>query len=249
MGYQNIFKGTYVEALRRGVSDGSLIDYYTSTSSVFEYDRSKVFFIPGINEPDNLDIKNPTSEGYFDAENAIALHRAFRDLTLLQASDIRLWTYLAHVDLYEYMVLRWPAVRKGVAKDPSKYVLSHWFINSATQSNLLRHGISGLWWAAHLTYDQERENPYELTRILYRHLDFATRTLGTYKLSRYKPAVLGILEFIQENPAIFDDKFEAKQRFVTRYLNQLGGVKPLPYYDKNYFKEVLQKTSWRIDAL
>lgn len=58
------------------------------------------------------------------------------------------------------------------------------------------------------------------TRILYRHLDFATRTLGTYKLSRYKPAVLGILEFIQENPAIFDDKFEAKQRFVTRYLNQ-----------------------------
>lgn len=111
---------------------------------------------------------------------------------------------------------------------------------------MLRHGLAGLWWAAHLSYDEKRENPFELTNVLYRQLDFATRTLGTYNLARYRPAVHGILGFIKDNPDLFSQRFEAKQRFVTRYFNQIGGVKPLSYFDESYFTETLDRVRERI---
>ncbi len=144
------------------------------------------------------------------------------------------------------MSKRWPNVKNGTSTEPGKYILAHWFINSRSQGNLLRHGLAGLWWAAHLSYDPDRSDPYELTSILYRQLDLATRTLGTYKLARWKPAVLGILEFLKEKDALFSDHFEAKQRFVTKYLNQLGGVRPVAFFQKDFFKSVLNGARVRI---
>jgi hypothetical protein len=72
-------------------------------------------------------------------------------------------------------------------------------------------------------------------------LDFPTRTLGVYKLGRHKEAVIGILEFIKENEALFKSKFEDKTRFITKHLNVVGGVKSLAYYDRNFFKWELEK--------
>ena len=80
-------------------------------------------------------------------------------------------------------------------------------------------------------------------------MDFPTRTLGTYKLGRHKEAVLGILEFIQENEDLFKSKFEPKTRFVTKHLNVVGGVKPISYYDRYFFKSELEKVSAEISAI
>jgi hypothetical protein len=133
------------------------------------------------------------------------------------------------------MIERWPEVYNGTAANPEKYILDHWFLSSSAQSNLLRHALSGLWWSVHLSVDEERDNKYRLTEILFRQLDFPTRTLGTYKLGRHKEAVLGILEFIQENEDLFKSKFEPKTRFVTKHLNVIGGVKPLSYFKRDFF--------------
>ena len=88
---------------------------------------------------------------------------------------------------------------------------------------------------------------YAISRkILYRQLDLATRTLGTYNLARYKPAVHGILGFIKDNPDLFGQRFEAKQRFVTKFLNQVGGVKPLSFFDESFFTQTLNNVRERI---
>ena len=244
MELQPLFKGSYVEEMRRRVLDESLVDYYKGAT--FEFDNNKVFFSPRIERPSNLELTPPDGTKFFDAENARRLHRAFVGLTPLEASDVRLWTHLAHTDLYPYMIRRWPAVKDGIAKNATNYILEHWFVGSPSQTNLLRHGLAGLWWAAHLSFDSSRTNPYELTDTLYTQLDLATRTLGAYKLARWKPAILGVLEFIRENEALFEKRFEDKQRFVTKYLNQLGGVKPLAYFDKDYFKTTLDNLKPRI---
>lgn len=241
---QEIFRASYVETLRRNAAEGTTVDFYKSDS--FEYDREQVLFSPEIRVQREFKLQLPEGSRFFDAENAVSLYSAYRDLTPLQASDTRLWTYLAHVDLYPYMCARWDAVKTGRAKDASKYIIAHWFVGTPSQSNLLRHGLAGLWWAAFLSHDPEREDQFELTKILFTQLDFATRTLGTYKLARYKPAVLGILEFIAENEDLFSEHFESKQRFVTRYLNQVGGVKPMPYFAKDFFKSELELVRDRI---
>jgi len=97
-----------------------------------------------------------------------------------------------------------------------------------------------------LSVDDTKEDKYELTKILFRQLDFPTRTLGTYKLGRHKEAVLGILEFINENSELFKNKFEAKTRYITKHLNVVGGVKPISYYDRRFFKTELEKIEDRI---
>lgn len=247
MTYQSLFREKYVEDLRRRVENGEIVDYYKSDS--FEYDKEQVLFTRLIAAPASLELLSPEDGNFNDAENAKLIFQAYKELTPLQASNVNFWAYLAHVDLYPYMCKRWSRVKDGTAKNPSQYILDHWFISSPTQSNLLRHGLAGLWWAAYLSFDPSREDPFELTDILYTQLDLATRTLGTYKLARHKPAVIGVLEFIKENDELFREKFEAKQRFVTKYLNQVGGVKPLAFFEKEFFKETLVGAKSRVAAV
>lgn len=243
---QKLFIGTYVEKLRNGVKDGSLVKYYESDT--FLFDHEQVYSSPQIAKTNKGELKIPDGTNYYDFENSKIIFEAYKNLTPLQASDIRMWTYLAHTDYYKYMCGRWANVRNKSASNPSKYILDHWFISSPAQSNFLRHGIAGLWWTAFLTYDETRTDPFELTKVLYRQLDFATRTLGTYRLARHKAAVNGILEYILQNPILFDDKFEPKSRFLTKYINQIGGIKPLSYFGKDFFKTSLEAISPKIKS-
>lgn len=235
---QFIFKDKYVQKLKSDIVLGNSIEFYRSNE--FVYDKNQILMMPNIEStPDlvnQLDIDD-------DFKTAITLYEAFEKLEPIQASDERLWTYLSHVDLYPYMTKRWSSTYKRNAKNDKDYILEHWFLNSSAQSSLLRHALAGLWWSVYLSIDVNKgKNKYDLTKILFRQLDFPTRTLGTYKLGRHKEAVIGILEFIQENEDLFKTKFEDKTRFVTKYLNVVGGVKPISYFDRDFFKNELCKT-------
>jgi len=240
MAKQPIFKPKYVQRLKTELN----VEFYKGNE--FVYDKNQVYVFPNIEQTEGLAEKLEVND---DCKTAIAIYEAFENLEPIQASDERLWVYLAHADLYPYMVKRWNAVQKGTAKDPKNYILEHWFLSSSAQSSLLRHAIAGLWWSAYLSVDESKEDKYELTKVLFRQLDFPTRTLGTYKLGRHKEAVLGILEFIQENEDLFKSKFEPKTRFVTKHLNVIGGVKPISYYDRHFFKSELEKVSDSISAI
>lgn len=245
MAKQLIFKTKYTEYLKNSVSSGNSLEFYKSKE--FVYDKKQILIMRNIeaipNLSSSLDVKD-------DFKTAVAIYEAFKGLEPIQASDERLWVYLAHVDLYPYMIKRWAEVYTGKSSNPSKYILDHWFLSSSAQSSLIRHSISGLWWGVYLSVDHNRdEDKYALTRILFRQLDFATRTLGTYKYGRHKEAVIGILEFIEENGNLFKNNFQEKARFVTKYLNVVGGVKPLAYYDRQFFKAELEKVSGNISTI
>ena len=244
---QLLFREKYLHNLKAQVQAGTLLEHYKGNDFVF--DTKQVYMMPNIVKPidllDKLDDKN-------DFTTAVALFEAFKNLEPIQASDERLWSYLAHVDLYPYMVKRWDNVYKGglSEKDSISYILKHWYLSSTSQSGLLRHALAGLWWAVFLSVDEGRgDDKYELTKILFRQLDFPTRTLGTYKLGRHKEAVIGILEFIKENEKLFSNSFEKKTRFVTKHINQIGGVKPISFYDRSFFKSELKKVVSNISVL
>lgn len=239
MAKQFIFKDKYVQELKNKASSGASIALYNSKSFAFE--KRQLLTLPNVEVGSNLLSKLDVKD---DFKTAVVLYEEFKDLEPIQAADERLWTYLTHVDLYPYMIERWPGVYSGEASKQSKYILDHWFLGSQSQSGLIRHAIAGLWWSVYLSVDESaEENRYDLTKILFRQLDFPTRTLGLYKLGRHKEAVLGILEFIQQNEELFKHNFETKTRFVTKHLNIIGGVKPISYYDRDFFKSELQKVS------
>lgn len=235
---QLIFKERYLYELKQNIN----IEKYKGNE--FVYDDKQVLTMVNINKPDKLaDRLNPNPKN--DFESAIAIFEAYKNLEPIQASDERLWTYLAHVDLYPYMIKRWPDVYNAEAVKPEVYINDHWFLDTTAQSNLMRHAIAGLWWSVYLTVDEKRSNKYELTEVLFWNQTFRTRTFGNYKLVRHKEAVIGLLEFCKENEPILKN-FEKQHQVLTEHLNLIGGVKPLAYQDRIFFKSELEKISAKI---
>lgn len=114
---QQIFRERYVNKLKKEVNSGKIISHYKSRE--FVYDKNEVLTVQNISHPIGLSEKlNPDKK--FDFDSAIAIYEAYENLEPIQASDERLWTYLAHVDLYPYMIERWPDVYNGTESNPNK---------------------------------------------------------------------------------------------------------------------------------
>lgn len=234
---QKIFTSGYVRKLKDEAFKGISLKFYDE--SEFIIDQEKLLMIPNIYEPNNLNGKLRINDDY---ASAIAIYEAYEKLTPLQASDERLWTYLSHVDLFNYLQERWPKEKT------SSYVIDHWFIESISPGKLIRDNLSGMWWAVKLSVDEERDDKYELTKVLFRDRDLPFRRLGQLRIGRYRPVVIAILEFIKENEQLFKNAYEAKTREVTRFLNLYGGTKPIPYFEKGVIKRLLNSHVEKLKA-
>ena len=87
----------------------NLEQYKKNTSWTDQYyidkEAPKYYFDTGIEVPDyQLTPGGPET----DFENAKIIYEAFKDkINPVQASDLRLWAYLAHVQHWDYMFRRW----------------------------------------------------------------------------------------------------------------------------------------------
>lgn len=182
---------------------------------------------------------NPDS----DVDTAIALYEAYPNLNPLEASSRGFWTYLTHIDLWGYMRNRFPLSADMDATARRNKIRDKWFLGEPSQGSLMRHPLAGLWWGVKLSIDESRGNgKYDLTRILFRDLDFLTRTLGTYQLGRLPSAVRGILGYMFNHPEDFKGQFEDKTRYIMKHFNSLGGALHLGCLDENFYAEELDRT-------
>ena len=99
-----------------------------------------------------------------DFINAKMLHKALSGLNETQASNEALWIGLALTDGYEYLQKRW-----GAEGTRFKY---RWNFYQKGKRGLIHHGLARLWWLTRMTYDQEREDPYELTYYAFHHQSY-----------------------------------------------------------------------------
>lgn len=226
MELQKVFKHSYMDELRKNIH---VSDYQ---GEVFPYEPSKVKTLANVYKPEGL-LERLDPED--DFASAIEIYKAYDTVTPLLASLPDLWVYLAHVDLFTYVQKRWPKVLDGSADE--QYILNHWHENS----HFMRTSFAGLWWHTYLSYDKTRENPFELTEILFKSQDFRTLRFGELGLIRHKPAMMGVLEYLIDNPEITRNAFDARGQYISRYFNLLGGTKPLAFMDKEYFKNALDR--------
>ena len=110
-----------------------------------------------------------------DFQNAKIVFEAFKNkLNPVQASDLRLWAYLAHVQHWEYMSHRWkidiPDEEDDEGSEEGKKsprekmidrVKTRYFFGDSRGKAFVRQGIARLYWSAYLTYDDTNDNPYE----------------------------------------------------------------------------------------
>ena len=228
---QRRFKKTYAEELADRVKNGYNLDLYGKES--FPYDKEQVVIIPTLRYPEGLKEKMiPTPQG--DFESAVALYEAYPNLTPLQASDKAFWTYLTHVDLFDYVQARFPKVLEDDF-DNVNYIINHWF---APKDWSCRHPLASLWWFIHLTIDENSIDKYKYSRIIFSDYGFRTN-FAQYSIARHKEAVFGYFDFLIQNPEIIRQSFKARNRFITKYLNKLGGTRLLSTLPREFFTSEL----------
>lgn len=156
-----------------------------------------------------------------------------------QASDIGFWTYHNHYTFYPYITKRWSDLWEDEVINPSTYIINHWIQSNSSQGELMKYPISGLWWSFYLTVDEEREDKYELTKLFFKNYSLRVVQMGQTRFARHKPAILGVLEFIKENN-LESKSLEQAARAIVPYINLIGGIRPLTYFDKDWFKTKLK---------
>lgn len=227
MALQKVFREAYVETLR------SNIDPAKYAGESFDYDESQVHYMANVHQPEGLIDR---MDEHDDLKSAIELYEGYWELTPLAASKNDIWTYLTHVDLFSYMQKRFPDVKNGDVD--AKYIRERWFRNT---QGTIRSSLAGLWWSVYCSVDESREDKYELTRMLFQNDNIRTHYFGRSTFFRHKEAVIGILEFLVENPDISNVHFNSRCIYIVQYFNRLGAIKQLAYMDRSFFKEELMK--------
>jgi hypothetical protein len=194
--------------------------------------------------PSGTNLVSPDKQSLRDLENTKILHSALRHLSIAQATDERLWAWMAHVQFWEYMRLRWPAESFERNSTPSAIAVNikdRYFFSANKDRALVHNGIARLWWYGHVSYDASRTNPYELTEVLLQKLDIA-QSLLERRFSRNPAVTRAVLRILIEQKEKGVDLSQRENfRTLMKHLNRLGGIAVLDMLDEEEVKEELEE--------
>jgi hypothetical protein len=233
----NILSDNHIIELKLKVSD--MKDLYKNQTNDWidehfqgkAFQRSKIYY-----EPFTLDV---SSDKPYETENENArrVYSNLKHLTDSQASEERLWAGLSLGCFYNYNQYRWGA-------ETTQKILDHYFFNFGPRRSIIRNGISRLWWIGRFTYDESRENPFELTDFLCKHPDFIFHILEL-NISNNQFLIRTLLQVLIDVSAEGGKINTNHVGDLAKYFNVLGGIYLLdviPYeslYSKLYTR--LQK--------
>lgn len=234
MEQQRIFRQRFIDNLMNKirVEDGVTL----FRNSEFQFDNKDTLIMPHIEKPMGLITKVNAND---DFNSAISLFEHYSKLTPLEAGDSRFWNYLSLIDLYPYLLKRWPNIYERKENiNGEAYIFDHFILEKS--SHLLRHWLSGLWWSVYLSFDPKNDiDKYKFTQVLFWNQTLRTRTLGTYMLARNKEIALGFLDYCLSRGKDNFTNFEKEHQELTEYLNKIGGTKPLTLFTREEIKELL----------
>ena len=174
-----------------------------------------------------------------DLNNIKTLYTALRNLPIALASDSRLWTGLSFNQLWYYVTAR---RKEEIVSGGDKNILNSFFFTYGAKRSAHIHCISRLWWAGHLTYDETRSDPFELTELICRGAFASTIMLfSSSNFTANKNLSLGILDSIKKRSDA-GERIERKH-FVdsTKYLNQMGAVTILDTLSREKTTDLIDK--------
>lgn len=218
--------------IERYLEDNTWIDSYFEGQ---EWSRPTKF---SIHEVDLLLPQSSTV--HYDFENTKRLYSAFKGLNISQAIDERLWVYLTHKVFWKYMKKRWSVESYMEKEDPSVIIKERYFFMANKDRALTRNGISRLWWYGYISYDETRDDPFELTKMLLSKLDI-TQNVIERSFSRNPMITKSILSFLVKFDNLgVEGPNRNEFRELMKFLNQLGGVTVLDTFIQEELEQLLE---------
>lgn len=239
-----------LDSLQKDI-DNNLNKYRTAFSWVEQYyfdkENPKYYFETGIEVADyQLILGGPET----DFQNSKIIFEAFKNkINPVQASDLRLWAYLAHVQHWDYMFTRWKIdisdeedeneqddKKKTPREKAIARVNTRYFFGASRGKAFVRQGIARLYWSAYLTYDETNENPYEYTEFFFSKQDIFT-SITERSYARNKILVLAALKELKKYPELSREDI----RLFLAKLNQAGAITILDFLDREQAKQLCKK--------
>lgn len=154
-----------------------------------------------------------------EAKNVEIVYSNLQFLTDSQASDERLWAGLGLSYFWKYIKYRW-AIDGRSSVDTLR---NHFFFGMGPRVSLTRQGVARLWWIGRLTYDGQRSDPFELTKLVCEQTSFITDILerNTSNNPRIVHAFLDALLTLRGEGITITAELV---RELSKYLNVLGGT-------------------------
>jgi len=189
--------------------------------------------VEGFTENDLIqdDLLKISNDPTFDTENAIKFYERNKNLPTTLASSNHYWTTLAHTKYYNYMQTRW-AVNENTK--PSN-IETRYFFSSTNQKSRARHGLTRLWWIAHLTYNENNpQDLYYYTKIATRDQELYNLIMETKHIAQNKKALFAMLDIIIY---VFDlqEKGEVgnfhKRNFYRKLMQQINLIGSVTIWD------------------
>lgn len=184
-----------------------------------------------------------------DGPNSIAVYNALRSLTPQQATHERIWAYLAHFDLQDYVRRRWPvasddteAGRKRAQAD----IRAHYFVSGGR--GLLRdNGVSRLWWMGWIAHRCIHFSEAKALEILLYRADVRANLLERSSFGMSPEIFNGVMKLLGESyetdeKALFG---RAEFRGLMKLLNRSGGRIMLNALSPEQLDDVLQGLAGR----
>lgn len=150
-------------------------------------------------------------EARIDAAAAPHVHRHV-DVPRVVAADPGVWHYLTVAEFPEFVRYRWEYNTEKAMRE--KFL--------AGGRDVYSNALHRLWWIAELTHDPDDDDPYQLTRSVFRDQFLANRVFDR-EFARYRPAaVVCCDELLDATDAVVD---ETTLRFNHALSNlQLEGL-------------------------
>lgn len=170
-----------------------------------------------------------------DLENIKRIYDNLRFLNEMQATDECFWAGLSHDKFWGYMQERWMKEKKEPSKND---VLNKFFFGKGIRRSCIVHPIAKLWWYGRYTYDENRQNKYELTELLSHDISLGLNLFSNNYTNNpsITKAILGaVYEAEQEGIRVKREM----HRDITKYVNLLGGIYILDVLDPKHLRELV----------
>ncbi len=153
-----------------------------------------------------------------DFQNAKKIYEGLKNLPESIACDERFWISLTFGQFYSYMRYRFNP------NNDKHNLTRRWFMpEESKKRDLFKQGISSLWWYSYITYDKQRDNPYELTEFCFKHKAFLYE-LYYRTFSSSKSVCHAVIQAMINYENVGGNVTLANSKEIMKYVSFLGGA-------------------------
>ena len=223
-------------------------DFFSSVDAILAKPENQLLLPVSLGTPDTLKVEGTRA---VDVDNAPLVHQYLGEMDRANASDARLWSYLALATYRQYMEKRWPLEKSITDTDAWKRrVKDRWILHtgSVTRGRLVRHGIARLWWVSHLTYDPmasvgiAKEDPYAYAREVFKSED-RLNAIFDREVGAYPKVMRAVLDHAAKLGSKATDKYLHR---IMQYLTLVHGYRDIGVLDLSAVRELVGMASQRM---